>query len=228
MAYALVIFDFDGTLADSAEWFHANINAVARRYRFRQIEAGDVERLRGQDTAAIIRHLGVPRWKLPFIAAHMRGLMARDLAEIALFPGVPQLLRELHGSAVRLAIVSSNALDNVRRMLGPETAALVDHFGCGTSVFGKTAKFRLILRDAGIAAADAIAIGDEVRDIDAARALGIASGAVAWGYAAPAFLTARGPDMLFQTLEAIGPYVLERAAAADRSIVPLTRAARRR
>ena len=225
MAYALVIFDFDGTLADSAPWFHANINAVARRYRFRQIEAGDIEHLRGQDTAAIIRHLGVPRWKLPFIAAHMRDLMATDIGSIALFPGTERCLEELHGAGLRLAIVSSNALDNVRRVLGPRTAALVDHFGCGTSVFGKPAKFRSILRAARIEPGDAIAIGDEGRDIEAARATGMAAGAVTWGYAAPAFLAARAPDVLFDSMEAIGPHVLGRLAPADRPMVPLTRSA---
>lgn len=230
MHYQLVIFDFDGTLADSARWFHANINAVARRYRFREIQAEDVEALRGQDTASIIRHLGVPRWKLPFIAAHMRKMMARDLGEIGLFPGVPAMLAALHRSGLRLAIVSSNAPDNVRRMLGPRTAASIDHYGCGTSLFGKSAKFRLVLKQAGLAPSQAIAIGDELRDIEAARDVGIASGAVAWGYAAPSVLAARSPDVFFGSVEEIVPYLLRAApeAGADRSMVPLTPEARRR
>ncbi len=64
-----------------------------------------------------------------------------------------------------------------------EHAALISHYACGASLFGKAAKFRRVLKAAGIAPQDAIAIGDEVRDVEAARDAGIAFGAVAWGYA---------------------------------------------
>jgi phosphoglycolate phosphatase len=43
----------------------------------------------------------------------------------------------------------------------------------------------------------AILIGDETRDVEAARAAGIASGAVLWGYAAPEALVAAGPTKVF-------------------------------
>jgi phosphoglycolate phosphatase len=49
----------------------------------------------------------------------------------------------------------------------------------------------------------AIAIGDEVRDIEAARAAGAACGAVTWGYAAPETLRALQPDLLFERMEDI-------------------------
>ena len=54
-----------------------------------------------------------------------------------------------------------------------------------------------------VAPASAIAIGDEVRDIEAARAAGMACGAVAWGYAAPETLRALRPDLLFERMEDI-------------------------
>ena len=45
--YDLAIFDFDGTLADSAAWFRSRINQVAQRYGFRQVTDEELERLRG-------------------------------------------------------------------------------------------------------------------------------------------------------------------------------------
>jgi phosphoglycolate phosphatase len=39
MPYALVIFDFDGTLADSADWFRGALNQIARRYGFREVDS---------------------------------------------------------------------------------------------------------------------------------------------------------------------------------------------
>ena len=58
MVYKLVIFDFDGTLADSAEWVARTINQVADRYRFKRIAYDEFATLRGRDNRAIIRHLG--------------------------------------------------------------------------------------------------------------------------------------------------------------------------
>jgi phosphoglycolate phosphatase len=48
-----------------------------------------------------------------------------------------------------------------------------------------------------------VAIGDEIRDIEAARAAGIACGAVTWGYAAPNALKALGPDLVFEQMDDI-------------------------
>ena len=76
--YALAAFDFDGTLADSFPWFAGVLNGVADRYGFRCTRPGEAEGLRGLEAGAILDHLGVARWKLPFIARHMRRLAARD------------------------------------------------------------------------------------------------------------------------------------------------------
>ncbi len=207
MTYRLAIFDFDGTLADSFPWFVGVLNGVARRYGFRQVRPDELETLRGCDARALMRHLQVPAWKLPFIARHMRRLMARDIAGIAAFDGVSGLLRTLAERGVTIAVVSSNSVDNIRRVLGPDSAALVQRYACGASLFGKPAKFRSVLRDTGTPAAAAIAIGDETRDIEAARRVGIACAAVTWGYARADVLAAGRPDFLFDRMDQIAPAI---------------------
>jgi len=202
MPYPLVIFDLDGTLADSLPWFLRNVNSVAERFSFRRVAEEDIEVLRSLGSREILRHLEVPLWKLPGIARHMRRLKAEHLASIALFPGVDTMLRALADGGVRLALVSSDNEANARRQLG-EAATLFSYFDCGASLFGKAAKFRRILARSSISAAQAISIGDEVRDIEAARAAGIACGAVTWGYAAPEALRALGPDLVFERMEDI-------------------------
>ena len=95
LPYSLAIFDFDGTLADSMAWTRSIMNQVARRFRFKQITDDEFVMLRSWDTAAIIRYLGVPAWKIPLIAAHVRRLASRDAHAIPLFEGAEQLLRTL-------------------------------------------------------------------------------------------------------------------------------------
>jgi phosphoglycolate phosphatase len=201
--YALAIFDLDGTLADSFPWFQRVFNDVADRYGFRRVAAHEVEGLRGKGPRELLAHLDVPVWKLPLIAAHMRRLKSRHLHDIPLFPGAREMLQDLAGAGVRLALVSSDHEANVRSQLGSDTAALFTQFACGASLFGKAAKFRQVVRRSGVAPARTIAIGDELRDIEAARAAGIACGAVAWGYADVAALRAQQPDRMFATMAEI-------------------------
>lgn len=201
MAYRLVIFDFDGTLADSAGWVCGVMNEVAHRYGFRTVTDQEFAMLRGQDNRAIVRYLGVPMWKMPLIAAHMRRLMRRDAHGIALFDGVDGLLRALAADGKTLAIVSSNAEDNIRRILGPENARLIEHYECGASIFGKRSRFRRVLKRTGIPRSQAICIGDETRDLEAAAQEGLASGAVSWGYATPDILRAHRPTLMFDSVE---------------------------
>ncbi len=199
----LVIFDFDGTLCDSAGWFYSVYNGVARRFGLREVGEDEFEALRGLSSRDLVRRLEVPAWKMPLIAAHMRKLAARDAGALRLFPGVPEMLTALDRAGLNLAIVSSNAEANVRGVLGPGLSGLVGYFGCGTSLFGKQAKFRAALRLMRVAPAQALAIGDEQRDIEAARAVGLATGAVGWGYASPDLLRAMGPDWFFEDVAAL-------------------------
>jgi phosphoglycolate phosphatase len=204
LAYRLVIFDFDGTLADSADWFISMTNEVARRFRFRQITDDEIAMLRGRSSREVVAYMRVPAWKMPFIARHTRRLVSENTSKIPLFPESPALIRKLHEAGVVLALVSSNSESNVRKILGPELAACISHYACGASMFGKTPKFRKVIRRAGARRGQVLSIGDETRDIEAASRAGIDSGAVTWGYARPEILEAHRPTFLFNTMDDIG------------------------
>ncbi|ONH84130.1 HAD family hydrolase [Roseomonas mucosa] len=212
--YALAAFDFDGTLADSFPWFAGVLNGVADRYGFRRTRPGEAEGLRGLEVGAILDHLGVARWKLPFIARHMRRLAARDAAALPLFPGMDECLRRLSAGGLVLAMVSSNAEATIRRVLGPDLSACIAHWQCGAALSGKPRKLRAVLRRSGTVPQRAILIGDEIRDIRAARAMGMAAGAVGWGYNNPRALREAGPARIFAAPDDIAAFLLPRHAAA--------------
>jgi phosphoglycolate phosphatase len=201
--FDLAIFDFDGTLADSAAWFRSRINHVALRYGFRQSTDEELENLRGRSNADVVRYLGVPAWKMPLIAKYMRQLVACDAHQIKLFDGIDALLSSLVECGVIIAIVTSNSEANVRRILGEQNSRRIAHYACGASLFGKAAKFRSVIKLTKASPGRAIAIGDEVRDLEAARKAGLATGAVGWGYATVDLLRAQQPDYLFLSMDDI-------------------------
>ena len=179
MRYKLVMFDFDGTLADTLPWFFSAVNRMADKHGFNRIETADVETLRGYSARQLVEHLGVPAWKFPRIGIDIRRLTAEDIQQICPFEGIGEMLRGLSDRGVVLAVVTSNTYDNVRHVLGAEHATLIRYYECGTSLFGKRGKLRSVLKKSGFRPSRAIFIGGEIRDIEAARAEDVPFGAVA-------------------------------------------------
>lgn len=211
--YRLVVFDFDGTLADTFDWFCGELNGVADRYGFRRVAEDERETLRALGAREIVARLGVPLWKLPAIAAHMHALARRDVDRIRLFAGVIPMLLALREAGVGLALLSSNTEANVRHVLGSDAAALFERYACGASLFGKARRLATLVRASGAAPCDVLCIGDELRDAEAAREVGCAFGAVAWGYTRADALAALGPAHLFSTPEEVLAVVVPRTVS---------------
>ncbi len=203
MKYRLVMFDFDGTLGDTLPWFMTVMDQVADKYEVKRLADHEIHTLRSYSAHQAIKYLGVPAWKLPFIARHVHGLLANDITKVSLFPGVDTLLQHLAANGHILAVVSSNSYGNVTQILGPANTALMQHFECGVSLFGKQAKLKKILGKSGVAATEAIYIGDETRDLEAARRAHIPFGAVAWGYATLESMQAHAPAEIFASIDDI-------------------------
>jgi phosphoglycolate phosphatase len=130
----------------------------------------------------------------------MRGLFTDGLAAISLFPGAAGALAALQGAGVKLVLVSSNAEVNVRGVLG-DAAPLFDHYACGSSLWGKSGKFRAVLKSMKGDAASTIAIGDEIRDVEAAREVKLVAGSVTFGYNSRKALVGAKPDYLFDSYD---------------------------
>jgi phosphoglycolate phosphatase len=199
MSYDLIIFDLDGTLADSFAFFVSVHNQLADRHGFRRIAPAEIDALRGRSARDVMRHVRLPRWKLPWVARSFVRLMRA--ADIPLFAGVGPMLQQLERSGAALALVSSNAADNCRRILGDAHWQRLVHVECGASILGKRRRIARVLRATGIEPARAIYVGDQITDAEAARAAGVAFGAVAWGYATRASLERLQPAHLFDAVE---------------------------
>jgi phosphoglycolate phosphatase len=173
------------------------VNSVAAKYNFKQIPAEEVEGLRSLSALQLIQYLKIPLWKMPMIANHVRQLMTKDREGIVRFEGVDQLLQQLSQTGVALALVTSNSYENVRHVLGADNLALMRCVECDVSLFGKRSRYRKVLKQCGVQPSEAISIGDEIRDIEAANQERIPFGAVSWGYTHIDALKTHAPTEVF-------------------------------
>lgn len=198
MKYRLAIFDFDGTLADSFPFFVRVFNQLAKQHGFRGIDPELVPTFRHYSARQMMQEVGMPAWKLPLVAKSYISLVKQNAASISLFEEINDTLLHLANRGVRLAIVSSNSLENVNRILGPANTALISQFECGMSIFGKPTRIQRVIKKTGIPHQEVIYVGDQVTDLEAARREKIAFGAVSWGYATIESLRAHLPEEVFE------------------------------
>jgi phosphoglycolate phosphatase len=192
----LVIFDFDGTLADTYGWFLSILDDAIARFRLYKPQPEEVEAMRGLSARQVMTKMKVRPWKLPAIVRHTRREKLKAAATTQLFDGIPELLRDLRAAGIKVVIVSSDTTESVRQILDREGIE-VDGLNCGASLHGKTNKFKKVLKQMGVDVKDAVSVGDEIRDIDAAKPIGLRSGAVSWGYTLPEALAKHSPTYLF-------------------------------
>lgn len=205
------MFDFDGTLADTFPAVGRLLPRLARELRFLDPGPEGVEALRGLPTRRILSQLGIPRWKVPLVVWRARGLLRAAGEPVPLFPGIPGLLRDLDATGVEWGIVTTNALDIVRRALREGGAPEPGWLEAGIGLHGKAARLSRMVRARGLDPQAVVLVADETRDVEASRAAGIAFAGVSWGYGTAGALEAAGARVVVSTVEELGNRLLGRS-----------------
>jgi phosphoglycolate phosphatase len=200
MNYKLAIFDFDGTLANTYPWLLSILSVLAQEHNVEPISPDQLEDMRSIGMRKTLNKYKFPLWKVPMVAKNIQEKMRADIHKISLYEGMEQILNNLFANGVQLAVVSSNERENIQNVLGKELSSLFSFYECGVSLFSKQTKFKKILKASGVSEKQALCIGDEIRDIQAARRANIPFGAVAWGYTNIDTLLSYTPQEVFHSV----------------------------
>lgn len=193
-----IIFDFDGTLADSFTVAVAITQSLT--HRSEPISATEISRLRQMRLLNVAKELGLPRWRWPLLMFLGRRMMSRRLNEVQPFAGIGDVLAALSSDHYKLFIMSSNSKRNVETFLAAHgLSAYFTQVHGGVGLFGKSRALRSILRHNNFQPADVIYVGDEPRDIEACKRVGVPCVAVGWGYNAPELLAEHAPMVVVRT-----------------------------
>ena len=212
LRWPVVLFDFDGTLADTiplivASYHHAISTVLGehtgeeevRSWIGRPLQPVLEERYpgRGEQLTDVYR-----TWNL---ANHDALIRAVD--------GVPALLATLHAAGARTGVVSSKKGETVR--LGLRAVGLAEHIDvlAGQEETGRhkpdPAPLRYAAERLGADASECVYVGDAVVDIQAARAAGMGTVAVTWGAAPRHALEAAEPDAVVDDVAALRAVLLD-------------------
>ncbi|HKP60317.1 MAG TPA: HAD-IA family hydrolase [Polyangiales bacterium] len=198
MPIRAAIFDFDGTVADTFEEMLRVLNGLSGEFGYRPAGPDEIELLRGQSPLEVAKRLGVSWAKIPLIVTRARQELAHAMPRVQPFAGVAEALAELRQRGLAVGLLTSNNRVNVQLFLDRHPITF-DFISTGSGLWTKHRRLARLLRREGLSPAQAAYVGDEVRDIEAGRKLGMRSVAVAWGYTTAQMLAAHAPDQLVQS-----------------------------
>jgi phosphoglycolate phosphatase len=194
-----VIFDFDGTIADSLNQSLKIGNQLAAKYGFPEITEGEVKELKYLPIEERLKRYNIKLYFLPKLLIEFLKIYRNHVGSIDLIYGVDCLLEDLKSSGFKLGIISSNNLDNINKFLSDKQLHTFDFVYSSKGLFGKHGTINSCLRKFGINKDEVIYIGDELRDIHACKKSGIRIISVTWGFDPPDLLTKGNPDFIANT-----------------------------
>jgi HAD superfamily hydrolase (TIGR01549 family) len=194
----VIIFDFDGTLADTIDILLSITNRLSAEFGFKSATKEELAQLSNLNSWQILQYSGISIFKFPLLIRRLKAELHSEVPQIQLFPGIKEVLLELKKRGFQLGIITSNSRENVLGAL--EKNGLQDTFTFiySGSTFGKHKVINKWLRIENIHTEKVVYVGDEIRDIDAARKTGIKVIAVGWGFNSPQALAAQNPNFLIE------------------------------
>jgi phosphoglycolate phosphatase len=199
MAKPAMIFDFDGTIANTFDAIIEVLNSLSAEFGYRTAQPEEIAELTALGPRELAQRVGLPWHKLPFLATRVRKEMLGRMSEIQPYEGIPTVLQGLRERGAVVGMLTSNKRENVDAFLAHHPSLSFDFISAGSGLFSKDQRLRRLARTRGYALCDVSYVGDEVRDIEAARRLGVRMIAVGWGFSAPKLLAAHSPDHLIMT-----------------------------
>jgi pyrophosphatase PpaX len=212
--FATVLFDLDGTLADTIPLIVASY-----QHAFRTVLAEEVAEARAR--AWIGRPLlpalleESPEHGVELDRVYREWNLANTGRLIRRYDGVPELLEQLAAEGVTIAVATSKRRETARLAL---VGVGIDHLVDVVAALEDTTAHKPA-PDPLLHAADALGVdpgvcvyvGDATVDVLAARAAGMSAVAVTWGAGERDALAATGPDALVDTVPDLAAYLLGRA-----------------
>lgn len=184
--YKHIVFDFDGTLVNSAEVMFKVFNNLAEKYCLKGFAQEDFRQFKDLAFKKKLRLFLFMIQK----EKEFKYIYKQNLSAIMLFDGVEELLYRLKEKGFIVSILTSNAADNIWDYLQLRGLNIIDDIHSSKGLFGKSAALKKYMRKHRLSNKEVIYVGDELRDIKACKKLNIDIISVTWGIEGKEYLQA--------------------------------------
>ena len=173
---SFVLFDFDGTIADTISAGLEIINSHADYYGYKRLD-GDIKT--HFSALQLVKMAEIKFWKLPYLIYQLKKKLSEKYDELQVLPEAPELIKKLNDAGYELGILTSNSLKTVKSFLKKyELDSFFTFLRTDVSLFGKK---KALAKAKKVINKKIVYIGDELRDIEACRKNDIPIVSIPWG-----------------------------------------------
>lgn len=193
----VIVFDFDGTIADTHDALVEITNRLSGEFGYNPLDEQKLLELKNLSSRDIVKTSPISIFKLPFLFKKIKFELGKQIKNLHPVAGLGEALYALKKSGYQLGIITSNEKSNVTDFLkSNDLENLFDFIYSGIAIFGKDKIMAKFVKENGLNMGEAIYVGDETRDIEAAKKSGLKVIAVSWGFNSAAILAKHQPDYL--------------------------------
>ncbi len=192
-SYKYIVFDFDGTIADSRNLFISIYNELAQKHGYLPLTEENIAQLRCMSIRERCKALKVPLFKIPFLASVVIKKYKQALPMLQFNEGMKEILLSLTENKVKFAVLSSNSKSNIEQFFKLNDIKCKNIF-CSRSIFGKHTLINKFLKEKNLKPSQVLYVGDELRDVIACRKSDVKIAWVSWGYDNAELLKNNKPD----------------------------------
>ena len=193
---SIILFDFDGTIADTISAGLEIINAHADKYGYKRLD-GDINT--HFSALQLVKLAEVKLWKLPYLIYQLKKKLAEKSDELKVLSESPVLIKKLNEAGYELGILTSNSYKTVTAFLKKyELNSYFSFLRTDVSLFGKK---KALAKSKKILNKKIIYIGDELRDIEACRKNEIPIVSIPWGLNSFESLEEHNPGLVAKTAD---------------------------
>lgn len=179
-----IIFDFDGTLADSLDLLLSIYNTIAPTYKAQSVTKADIDMLRSaKDPKQLLKTFRIRFFVLPSLIQAIRKQFKDQLNTVELHPGIYEMITTLANKGYTIGALSSNSTDSVTAVLAANN--IQQHFSfihSNDKLLKKHSNLKKIIHKHALDRNKTIYVGDESRDMVAAKKANITGIGVSWGF----------------------------------------------
>lgn len=207
MSYKCVIFDFDGTLANTENVIFVVYNQIARKYGYKEITHDYIDELKHQPIHNIAKDLGVPYLKIFSLMKKGQKLMKEYHKSMDPYEeDIKEILENLKSNLKYMGIISSNTKKNINNFLKNQNIDSMD-FIISSPLFSKEIKINKIKKKLKLKDEEILYVGDEVRDVVSAHKANIAIASVTYGYNTKEYLSSENPTYFIDSLKELSDII---------------------
>ena len=192
----VILFNFNGTIVNTKNLAIDIFNEIAEKQGYKKINKEEVPYLSTLSIRNRCKVLNLPIYKMPLVGISIKRRYQQYIPNLKPVMGMSEVLEELKKKGHKLGFITSNNQDKIDEFLINNSINVFEYNHYSFNPFSKSSDISSFLKNNRLKKDEVIYVGDELRDIKAAKKNGLSCIAASWGYDSIELLSTGNADFV--------------------------------